>query len=217
MKNRIVTIVLLVGLLFSGLALVPRLRSYNLPGNQQDYEPTQPIAFSHRLHAGELQMSCAYCHHAAEKSRHAGIPAASVCMNCHKHVTAPLIAINAEYLQADKEKRKPKTIVSPELKKLYDALALDDNLQPDPAKKPEPIKWVQVHRLPAFACFDHRVHVTAGVGCQHCHGSVETMERVRQVSDLSMGFCVNCHREVNEKGVKGKPVKASLDCAACHY
>jgi hypothetical protein len=217
MRNRIITIVLLIGIVFSGLALVPKLRSYHLPGNHQGYEPTQPIAFSHRLHAGELEVSCVYCHSGATKSRHAGVPAASVCMNCHKSVTAPLGAVRAEDEQAKQENRKPQPVVSPELRKLYDALGLDDKLQPDAAKKQTPIRWTRIHNLPDFACFDHRPHVSAGVACQRCHGPVETMERVRQVEDLSMGWCVNCHREMNQTAVAGKKVKTSTDCATCHY
>lgn len=217
MDRRIVTLLLLVGVVFSGIALVPKLQTYHLPGNHQGYEPTQPIAFSHRLHAGELQMACVYCHSGAEKSRYADIPSTNVCMNCHKSVTAPLGAVRAEEDFAKKENRKPKLVVSPELRKLFDTLALDANLQPDPKKQPVPIPWVRVHNLPAFAYFDHRAHVNSGVACQKCHGPVETMERVRQVESLSMGWCVNCHREVNTAGVQGKKVNASLDCATCHY
>jgi len=80
-----------------------------------------------------------------------------------------------------------------------------------------PLAWVQVHKLPDFVYFDHRAHGNAGVECQRCHGPVETMERVRQVEDLSMGWCVNCHRQVNQTGVADKPVEASLDCDACHH
>jgi len=211
------TVVLLVGLFFSLLALVPGIRGLRLPGNQQGYEPLQPIAFSHRLHAGEMQISCLYCHSGAEKSRHAGIPAASVCMNCHKYVTAPLGAIRAEDESAKKEKRQRHHIISPELQKLYNALALDEKMQADSAKQPTLIAWMKVHNLPDFAYFDHRGHVDAGVTCQQCHGPVETMEKMRQVEDLTMGWCVNCHREANRVGVAGKTVQASTDCATCHY
>ena len=107
--------------------------------------------------------------------------------------------------------------MSPELQKLYDALGLNAKMEPDPDKKPQPIPWVKVHNLPDYACFDHHSHVNAGVECQRCHGPVETMERMRQVADLSMGWCVNCHRESQRTGVAGKEVKPSLDCAACHH
>lgn len=217
MSSRLLTVILSVSLAFSLLTLMPKLRSVHLPGNQQGYEPTQPMAFSHRLHAGELQITCLYCHAGAETSRHAGIPAANVCMNCHKFVTAPLGAIRAEDELAQKEKRPPRRIVSPELQKLYDALALDEKMWPDPAKMATPVAWVKVHNLPDFAYFDHRPHASVGVTCQRCHGPVETMEQVRQVGDLSMGWCVNCHRELNRAGIAGHTVQASLDCATCHY
>jgi hypothetical protein len=217
MRSRIVTIVLLVGLAYAVAVLVPRLQGQRLPGNHQGYEPVQPIAFSHRLHAGELQVSCVYCHQGVEKGKHAGIPASNLCMNCHRSVSAPLASIRAEEALAKENNRPVKRIVSPELHKLYDALGLDDDLKASAGQPPRSIPWVQVHNLPAFACFDHRAHVGAGVSCQHCHGPVETMERVRQESSLSMGWCVNCHREAAHKGIAGKSVRPSIDCAACHY
>jgi len=217
MSSRITTVVLLVALVFAFLSLVPRIGALRLPGNQRGYEPVQPIAFSHRLHAGEMQISCLYCHSGAESSRAAGIPAASTCMNCHKFVTAPLGAIRAEDDLAQKEGRAPRRIVSAELQKLYTALALDDKMGPDPNQQPTPVAWVKVHNLPDYVYFDHRAHVNAGVACQKCHGPAETMEQMRQVEDLSMGWCVNCHRDVNATGVAGKSVHASIDCATCHY
>ena len=217
MSHRVLTVVLLVGLLFSVLALAPRIGSVHLPGNQQGYEPAQPIAFSHRLHAGEMQIACLYCHSGAESSRHAGIPPANVCMNCHQFVTAPLGAVRAEEALAKSEGRKPRRIVSPELQKLYDALALDENLKRDPHKSPAPIAWTKVHNVPDFVYFDHRAHVNAGVACQQCHGPVETMDRVSQVQPLTMGWCVNCHRDANRSGIAGRKVNASIDCVTCHY
>jgi respiratory nitrate reductase gamma subunit len=213
----LMTTILLVGLGAILLAIVPRLESAHLPGNDQGYEPVQPIAFSHRLHAGDLQISCFYCHYEADKSPHAGFPAASVCMNCHRFVTAPLSAVRAEFELARQEKRPARTVVSSELEKLYTALGLNDKLQPDPAKTPSLLRWVKVHNPPAFTHFDHRAHVNAGVACQHCHGQVESMERVRQVEDLSMGWCVHCHNDVSQKGLNGKELHASNDCTTCHH
>lgn len=217
MTRLLLTFVLLAGLCASSVVLVSRIRQYPLPGNQQNYEPEQPIAFSHRLHAGQLQISCLYCHYGAENGRQAGIPPASQCMSCHRFVTASQKDMLPEILEARKAKRAPNPIVSSELQKLYDALALDSKLEPDPNKTPTPIVWIKVHNLPAYACFDHRSHVRAGVACQQCHGPIETMDRVRQVSDLSMGWCVNCHREAGQKGIDGKQVRPSTDCATCHY
>ncbi len=217
MGSRVLTMLLLVGLGYNLLAVTPRIANWRLPGDQRDYEPRQPIAYSHRVHAGDLQIPCLYCHFGAEKSRHAGIPPANVCMNCHRFVTAPLGAVRAEDEQARREGRTPRRVISPELQKLYAALGLDDHLQPDPSRRPSPIAWVKVYNLPDFVYFDHRPHVAAGVTCQTCHGPVETMERVRQVQSLTMGWCVNCHRQANAQGVAGKPVRASTDCGSCHY
>jgi hypothetical protein len=205
-RSRVLTIVLGIAVCFSGVLLVSRAAIFHLPGNHQGYEPVQPIAYSHRLHAGEMQIQCQYCHFGADKSRHAGIPPASVCMNCHKFVTASLGAVRAEDEDAAKEKRAPRPIVSPELRKLYDAVNTGT-----------PIAWNRIHSLPDFVYFDHRPHVNAGVACQQCHGPVEAMERVRQVSDLTMGWCVNCHRDSNRTGVAGRTVYASINCSTCHY
>jgi hypothetical protein len=217
MNRELVTYALLVGLALSVLALGAAARSFHLAGNQQDYEPVQPIDFSHRLHAGELRLDCLYCHHAADKSRHAGIPSADICMNCHQFVTAPLGAIQAEDKRALAEDRKPEQVVSAELAKIYRALALDLNREADAPLPEQPISWVKIHNLPDYVYFDHRAHVNAGVSCQKCHGNVESMERVRQVETLAMGWCVNCHRQANETGIGGKPVHASIDCTTCHY
>lgn len=217
MARRLLTLVLLAGLVLSTLVLVGRLKSYPLPGNQRGFEPEQPIAFSHRQHAGDMQISCVYCHFEAESSRHAGIPSAQVCMTCHRFVTAPQKDLFQELLEARKAKRAPQLIVSPELRKLYDALGLDSKLERNSGKTTKAIAWVKVHNLPAYACFDHRAHVNAGVTCQRCHGPVETMERVRQVSDLSMGWCVGCHRESNGTSSGGKVLQPSTDCATCHH
>ena len=206
MSRRIATIILAVAVMFSAIALVPRMLAMRLPGNQQGFEPVQPIAFSHRLHSGELNIQCLYCHSGAEKSRHAGIPAANVCLNCHKYITAPRSLVRAEEELAKKQNRKPKPVTSTELGKMY--YAVNHN---------KPIEWTRIHQVPAFVYFDHRPHVRAGLECQKCHGPVETMERVRQVEPLTMGQCVNCHRGRDGTLIAGNPVKANSDCSACHY
>jgi hypothetical protein len=217
MRDRVVMLVLAAGCLFSITLLGLRAGAVRLPGNHQGYEPLQPIAYSHRLHAGELRIACQYCHTNAERSRYAGIPASAICMNCHSTVTATAGAVRAEDEAAIKEGRKPRRLVSPELAKLYAAIGLGPDGKPDPASRPAPVAWTRIHNLPDFVYFDHRAHVTSGVACQTCHGPVETMERVRQAADLSMGWCVNCHRDANKSGIDGKRVNASLDCATCHF
>lgn len=205
MNQRILTILLTIAVVFSALALVPRLKATRLPGDHRGYEPVQPIAYSHRLHAGELGVPCLYCHSGAERSRYAGIPAASTCMNCHRFVKAPRATVRAEEQLAKKEGRKPRAVVSTEIAKLEHAMNTNT-----------PIRWARIHQIPDFVYFDHRPHVAAGVACQKCHGPVETMERVRQIESLNMGWCVNCHRGRDGTRLGGNPVKASSDCAVCH-
>jgi hypothetical protein len=188
------------------VSLVPLAWAWRSPGNNQGYSPLQPIAFSHKLHAGDMKIACVYCHLGAESSRYASIPASNICMNCHGRVTASFA-----------EQQKPKPAESPELRKLYDAMALDGALAPMAGKSPKPIAWQRVHQLPDFVYFDHRAHIAASVQCQQCHGAVESMVRMRQAETLAMGWCVNCHRDVNRTGVAGKPVHASIDCVTCHY
>jgi len=217
MKNRVFTLLLLVGIAFTCLALAPKLGKLRLPGNHQGFEPVQPIDYSHRLHAGELSIDCRYCHAGAERSRHAGIPAASVCMNCHQFVTAARTTVRAEEVLAEKEGRVAQRVIAPELLKLYTALGLDEHLKPDPRLEPQPIEWLRIHQLPDFAFFDHRPHMVAEIDCQTCHGPIETMERVRQVENLSMGWCLDCHRDPSSAGLGAGVAAASTDCATCHY
>jgi hypothetical protein len=216
MRARTLRVLLTVAL---AVSLVSLAAAWRLPGDNRGYEPVQPIAYSHRLHAGDMKISCLYCHSAAERSRYAGIPAVSVCMNCHRQVTAPLALVEQERVASEKEGRKPQRVVSAELRKVYDAFGLDDRLFPlqGHGSNARPVAWVRVHALPDFVRFDHSPHVTVGLECQSCHGPVETMDRVRQVAPLTMGWCVNCHRDANERGINGRRVHASLDCTACHY
>ena len=206
MNARIVTIVLAVAVAFSAIALVPRLVAMRLPGNNAGFEPAQPIAFSHRLHAGELNVQCEYCHSGAQRSRHAGIPAASTCMNCHRFISAKRADVRGEEQLAKLQHRKPRQVTSAEIGKLYYAL-----------NKQLPIRWTRIHEVPDFVYFDHRPHIAAGLACQKCHGPVETMERVRQVEPMNMGWCVNCHRGRDGTIVNGHPAKATSDCSACHF
>jgi hypothetical protein len=135
-------------------------------------------------------------------------------MNCHRFATTSTEAFRAELEQARQDRRPPRRLISAELQKLYDALGLNEQLQPDPQKSLRPIAWIKVHNLPAYTRFDHRAHVNAGVDCARCHGAVETMERVQQISDLSMGWCVNCHREPK---VEAPKLSTGTDCATCHH
>jgi mono/diheme cytochrome c family protein len=148
-------------------------------GRSQGYAPEQPIKFSHAVHAGQNQIDCQYCHTGAEDSKHANIPSVNVCMNCHKYVQ-------------EGPKYGPD-----EINKIYAASGWDkDSLKFTAAAKP--IKWVKIHNLPDHVYFNHSQHVTVGkIACQTCHGNVQEMEVVQQFAPLSMGWCVNCHRETD--------------------
>lgn len=205
-------------------------------GVHTGYQPTQPIKFSHELHAGINQIDCQYCHTGAFKSKNSTIPSLNVCMNCHKNVQA----------------RTEDGQVSPEIQKIYDALGYDVDKQTYDKTKEKPVEWVRVHNLPDFAYFNHSQHVVVGEAairkekglnpkdpvCFACHGPVNTMEEVYQYSPLTMKWCVNCHRDADisdkkndafyaniikahEKIKKGEKVTPAmlggLECGKCHY
>lgn len=218
MANKKIGIILSI-ILVVGTTIYVCHVSINLPGVNQGYAPKQPIAFSHRLHSGDLQIQCLYCHTGADKSRHAGIPSATTCMNCHKFVTASWDKVEMEAQKAQEENREILRPVSDELKKLYAAVGFDiERMKYHENRGGKPIEWIRVHNLPDFVYFDHRRHVNADVTCQQCHGSVETMKKVSQVNDLTMGWCVNCHRDVNNGQFPDLQDKfASTNCAGCHY
>ncbi|MBU2553739.1 MAG: c-type cytochrome [Bacteroidetes bacterium] len=135
-------------------------------GRQQYYQPDQPVAFSHKVHAGQNKIDCQYCHFTADKSMYAGIPPVETCMNCHAQV------------------KKGKKTGTEEIAKIYAAI-----------EQKKPIEWVKVHNLPDHVYFNHAQHVNVGkLECQQCHGEVEKMDEIIQVNDLSMGWCIDCHR-----------------------
>ncbi len=217
-RTREIAIVVFIAIFF-GLVIFFKTVRINPPGINTGFAPEQPLAFSHRLHSGDLQMDCLYCHVGADKGQHALIPAAGTCMNCHRFVTASWDKVKIEEMQAEEEKREMKLIVSPELEKLYQAVGFDtETMRYDEKKKTGELEWVRVYNLPDFVYFDHSRHVNSGVQCQTCHGQVQTMEKVEQVTNLTMGWCVNCHRDVtNNKIPELKGKKPSISCAVCHY
>ncbi|GAB2673959.1 c-type cytochrome [Flavihumibacter cheonanensis] len=157
-------------------------------GRSKDYQPEQPIYYSHKVHAGTNQINCLYCHSGAQEGKHANIPSLNTCMNCH-------MAIN-EYA-GEKLYREDGTEVdgTAEIKKLYSYTGWDPD-QKKYVNEPKPIEWVKIHNLPDHVYFNHAQHVKAGkVACQTCHGDIQNMGEVYQYSDLSMGWCINCHRE----------------------
>jgi hypothetical protein len=190
-------------------------------GVYEGYAPEQPIKFSHKLHAGDNQISCVYCHSGVEKSKHANIPSANVCMNCHMYIQ--------EGPQYGKE----------EIGKIYAALDYNPETRTyGPNQKP--IQWIRVHSLPDHAYFNHSQHVAVGkIECTSCHGAIDSMEVVQQHSPLTMGWCIDCHRktevdkdnkyyeELHKQFVNDPKYKkgdkftigslGGLECSKCHY
>ncbi len=202
-----------------GITLVITLQrtDQRWPGENIGYQPNQPITYSHRLHAGELEIPCLYCHYAAETSRHAGIPPASVCMNCHKSVSASMDALRLEDAAASAEKREPRSVASEEIAKIYEAMALGADMKYDPEKSLKSIEWVKIHNLPDFVYFNHAPHIAAKVECVVCHGEVATMEQVSQISTLAMGWCLECHQAQPHFASVPERTPDLSDCAICHY
>lgn len=187
--------------------------AWRLPGDHTGYAPVQPIAFSHRLHAGDMQISCLYCHAAAPKSRHAGIPPVQTCLNCHTFISSVSDAIALP----GPDTAAPAVPPSEELKKVRRFLesGLDERAKSDTLAS---IEWVRVHDLPDHVRFDHSRHVNAGVDCVSCHGDVASMERVRQEQSFTMGLCLDCHRQTIRTRTDTAAVKAAVleDCGSCH-
>jgi mono/diheme cytochrome c family protein len=165
------------------------------------HAPVQPIYFNHVVHAGSFQIPCQYCHAGARRGVAAGLPSVQRCMGCH-------VIIGAQD--------------NPEIRKIHDYWA-----------RREPIPWIRVFKVPEFTYFPHKPHVRAGVECQTCHGPIERMPRVGAerlghwipedllnlvrirpvVRPLSMGWCIDCHRDQNAR----KGTDAPLDCVTCHH
>lgn len=207
-------------------------------GRQQNYMPEQPIFYSHKVHAGINQINCLYCHAGAEKGRHAMIPSTNMCMNCHIQID--------EYTGEELRTAEGKVIDgTAEIRKLYRYAGW--NPETKSYNRDEhgnilatPVQWIKIHNLPDHVYFNHAQHVSVGgIACQQCHGNVEDMDEVFQFAPLSMGWCVNCHRQTEVKFASNnyydiyekyhEEIKAGtrsavtvedvggLDCQKCHY
>jgi mono/diheme cytochrome c family protein len=212
-------------------------------GRNKNYQPVQPIYYSHKVHAGVNQVNCLYCHGGAWDSKHASIPSVNVCMNCHKAISTyekgpKLHDVDGKEING-----------TGEIEKLYSYAGFKSGQEWDPSKA-KPIEWVRVHNLPDHVYFNHSQHVRVGnVQCQTCHGEVTSMDVAKQYAELSMGWCINCHRtskvnfdvdehgNPNQKGNKfyslyekfHNDIKAGrmdsvtveaiggLECQKCHY
>ncbi len=198
-------------------------------GVDQNYQPVQPIHYSHRIHAGSNGINCNYCHSSARVSKHSGIPSLNVCMNCHKNI--------AEVSDTTATPEYSKAFYDKEIEKLYTAVGWDKATQKYTGIT-QPVKWVRIHNLPSFVYFNHSQHVTVGgIACQTCHGPVQTYEVQKQFAKLTMGWCIDCHRKTEVKmegneyytkiheqlskkyGVDKLTAAqmGGLECGKCHY
>ncbi|MFM6943801.1 MAG: c-type cytochrome [Bacteroidota bacterium] len=210
-------------------------------GRQQNYKPEQPIFYSHKVHAGINQINCLYCHAGAEKSKHAMVPSTNVCMNCHKQINE--YTGEAEHPLYNEEGEKINGTEQIQLLYKYagwDPVKKDYIRDEKGAIQATPIKWTKIHNLPDHVYFNHSQHVAVGkVPCQQCHGPIQEMDEVYQFSPLSMGWCINCHRqtkvqfennnyysifekyhqELKDKKRDGVTVEeiGGLECQRCHY
>ena len=166
-------------------------------GRSKDYQPEQPIYYSHKVHAGTNQINCLYCHGGAQEGRHANIPSLNTCMNCHMAISS----YSGEDLYREDGTKVDGTA---EIQKIYKHTGWDAD-QKKYVNEPKPVEWVKIHNLPDHVYFSHAQHVNAGrVACQTCHGEIQNMNEVYQFSDLSMGWCINCHRETKVKFTENK-------------
>ncbi|PVW17279.1 c-type cytochrome [Marixanthomonas spongiae] len=219
----VTTIVLLLGAGYFAFGYMMQI------GVDEGYAPVQPIHYSHKIHAGDNGIDCNYCHSSARRSKHSGIPSLNVCMNCHKNI--------AEVAPETATEEYSKEFYDGEISKLYDAVGWDVEEQAYTGEE-KPVKWVRIHNLPDLAYFNHSQHVTvAGIACQECHGPVEEFEIMKQHAPLTMGWCIECHRETNVKmesneyydkiheqlaqkyGVEKVTVAqmGGIECGKCHY
>ena len=198
-------------------------------GVDQGYTPIQPIAFSHKIHAGDNKIDCQYCHSSAKHSRTSGVPSANVCMNCHKAIGE----VADDTTVGDMGKKE----LDKEIQKIYNAVGWDaTNFKYKENYKQKPIVWTRVHDLQDFVYFNHSQHVTVGkFKCQKCHGPVETMDEMKQFAPLTMRWCIDCHKasdvnmdnkyytKIHEELKKTGVDKATIaelggkECGKCHY
>ena len=208
-NRRFIGFLIIIGTIFVGYRAADSAIDM---GRSQGYAPDQPIKYSHKLHAGEMKIDCKYCHVGVEKGKQAGIPTVNICMNCHKAVDQTVNGTGKEEIAKIKA-------------------AYENNT---------PVKWVRIHNLPDHVYFSHAQHVKAGqIACQTCHGQIQEMEVVAQNQPLSMGWCINCHREtkvqfnnnkyygmyeeLHQQIKDGKVTSVTeammggLECQKCHY
>lgn len=208
-KFKVIPIVIILALVGYQLKMVYE-EAVNL-GRSQDYQPDQPIKFSHKVHVDGNKIDCMYCHNTADESKSANLPSTNLCMNCHMVV------------------REGTNSGKFEIAKVVAAY-----------EEGRSIEWVRIHQLPDHVFFAHAQHVGAGkLDCAKCHGEVKQMDILKQQNDLSMGWCLSCHRETKvdftnkyyngmfeqihrefAEGKRDSVMAADLganECSKCHY
>ena len=184
---KITPIILFCGLFVFGI--------YQYTAESGSKGPSQPILFSHKIHAGENEIPCQYCHSFADVSPNPGIPSVQKCIGCHQHVNGR----DEEYVTNDGQTINYKNEIS-KVKEYW--------------QKKEPIPWVKVTNMPEYVRFNHKRHIKRGFECQTCHGQVQEMDVVYKAESLNMGFCITCH----EKNADNEEHLTQLkDCLTCHY
>jgi hypothetical protein len=190
----------LLKILSVGLLVIVMLVGFHFYTAQSSTKgPEQPIAFSHKIHAGENQIPCQYCHNYVTKSTTAGIPSLQRCMGCHNQVAGRDVQYNFDGKAINIKKEIDK---------------LKDYWQKSQTQGVSEIQWVRVHSLPEYVHFTHKRHVLHGFDCSVCHGQVKEMDVVHRVNKLEMGWCIGCH-EANAKDEE--QVSHLKDCVTCHY
>lgn len=221
-------------------------RQHVYGAREYGYKPDQPIAFSHKIHAGINKIPCQYCHSGAKDSKMSMVPSLSLCMNCHTAINEYSSCEDVIFTGGSGTEEMHKIYKYQGLKNVgptkFEPMT-DEEKEELYAEHPEfakPIEWVRIHNLPEHVYFNHAQHVSAGkIECQECHGPVQEWDVVEQHSPLSMGWCVNCHREtevkfasngfyqdyqeLHDKLNKGELDKVTVesiggtDCQRCHY
>jgi hypothetical protein len=162
-------VILLGALFFGGIGTIGFIWYYFSPEyTDVGYAPKQPVPFSHKKHAGDLGLDCRFCHYSVERASYAAIPPTQTCMGCHGQTWGNILP-KSKNLKHLRDKHNAKL----------------------------PVEWKRVHMLPDYAFFNHKVHISAGVGCATCHGRIDQMKVVHQSKSLSMGWCLKCHRNPN--------------------
>jgi len=148
------------------LALMIALAFYARTTNNAVGVPvSQPVAFQHNLHSGQLGLDCRYCHTSVEVEATSSVPPTETCMTCHSQIRVgdPALAV----VQASWDTQTP-------------------------------IEWNRVHDMADYVYFNHSAHINSGVGCSDCHGSVQEMGEIWKNEPMTMGWCLECHRQPEE-------------------